>query len=416
MNILFIHQNFPGQFKHLAIHLAQQPGWRVFGLGDAANLRDKPALPGVTVFGYRHQHRKPTGHVYLQGLEDQVRRGQDVLRSLLELKRKGVVLGLIVVHPSWGEALFLREAFPDSKILCYSEFYYRNDGADAGFDPEFPPAVPLDSRCRLHLRNTVHLQAFAIADHIWTPSQWQASQLPEIYRARCSIIHEGIDTDAIRPDPDAVFQVKGLRLTRQDRIVTYVARNLEPYRGFHNFMRALPAIQQANPTAQFVVVGGNEVSYGAKPKDAANWREKLLAEVGDRLDPSRIHFLGKLPYADYLKLLQVSTAHVYLTYPFVLSWSLLEAMAAGCAIVASRTAPVEEVIADGENGVLVDFFDTRGLAEKVSDVQENTARLEPIRVAARATVAGRFDLKRICLPRLVGMLQTITTNALRHVA
>ncbi len=407
MNILFIHQNFPGQFKHLAIHLAQQPGWRVFGLGDAANLKGRPAPPGLTVFGYRHQHRKPTGHAYLQGLEDQVRRGQDVLRSLLALKRKGLVPDLIVVHPSWGEALFLREAFPDSKILCYSEFYYRNDGADAGFDPEFPPTAPLDSRCRLHLRNTVHLQAFAIADQLWAPSQWQASQLPAIYRARCSVIHEGIDTENIRPEPEAVFLVKGLRLTRQDRIVTYVARNLEPYRGFHTFMRALPAIQQANPQAQIAIVGGDEVSYGARPEGAAHWREKLLAEVGDRLDHSRIHFLGKLPYADYLKLLQVSSVHVYLTYPFVLSWSLLEAMAAGCAIVASRTGPVEEVITDGENGVLVDFFDTDAVSTKVSEVLGAQEIFLGMRHKVRATATERYELQCRCLPKQMGMIASM---------
>ncbi len=406
MNILFIHQNFPGQFRHLASHLAQDRKWQVVGLCDASNMHSQRELPGVTTLGYRITHKEPTGHAYLRGLETQVRRGQAVLRSLLELKRKGFEPQVICAHPSWGEALFLREAFPDSKIICYSEFFYRAQGSDVGFDPEFQDPG-LDFLCRLRLRNTVHLQSLDTCDHAWTPSQWQAGQMPAAFRERCSVIHEGIDTEQVRPDPGARFRYNGLSLTASDSVLTYVARNLEPYRGFHVFMRALPSILATNPQTQVVIVGGDEVSYGAPPKDAPNWREKMLAEVGDALDLSRVHFLGKLPYADYLTLLQVSTAHVYLTYPFVLSWSLLEAMAVGCAIVASRTAPVEEVIVDGENGLLVGFFDTAALAKQVSRLLEEPEVFQTMRRRARETVLARYELKQVCLPMQVETLQSL---------
>lgn len=407
MSLLFLHQNFPGQFSHLAGHLAQKLGpGRVIGLGDAKNLRPQRAVAGVQILGYRHPSRPAHGHLYLHSLENQVRRGQAVLRGLLQLKKKGIHPRLICVHPSWGEALFLREAFPDAKILCYSEFFYRTQGSDFEFDPEFPSGG-LDAHCQLRLRNTVHLHALEIADQIWAPSRWQASQLPELYRERCEVIHEGIDTDQLRPDPTACFHAQGLSLTRQDSVVTYVARNLEPYRGFHIFMRALPAILAANPHTQVVIVGGDDVSYGSRPSKTANWRTEMLAEVGAHLDTRRVHFLGKLPYADYLRLLQVSTAHVYLTYPFVLSWSLLEAMAIGCTVVASRTGPVEEVIEEGRNGVLVDFFAVDDLARQVSSILADPEAFQEMRHGARDTVQERYDLHRVCLPRQMEMIEQL---------
>lgn len=407
--ILFLHQNFPGQFRHLARHLAVDQGWRVVGLGEAGNLKRQAAIEGVTTLGYRFAPKQPTGHAYLQGLETQVRRGQAVLRALLKLKQQGFTPQIIVAHPSWGESLFLREVYPKAHIVSYCEFHYAADGADGadvGFDPEFP-APDLDGRCQLRLRNTVHLQALAECDRIWCPSRWQASQIPDAFRAKTTVIHEGIDTRLVAPNPDAVFRHGGLSLARTDPVITYVARNLEPYRGFHRFMRALPAILKAHPKAQVVIVGGDEVSYGRKPNGAPNWREKMLAEVRRNLDLSRVHFVGKLPYTDYLSLLQVSSVHVYLTYPFVLSWSLLEAMAAGCAIVASRTAPVEEVIADGENGWLVDFFDGEALATKVARCLADPALTNAERKLARQAILESYDLPTGALPRQFGLLKEL---------
>lgn len=401
--ILFVHQNFPGQFRHLARHLAVDHGWQVVGLGDAANVQQRPALEGVTIVGYRFTPKKPAGHPYLRGLENQVRRGQAVLRALLKLKQQGFKPWVIVAHPSWGESLFLREAYPEAHIVNYGEFHYALEGADVGFDPEFP-APDVNERCRLRLRNTAHLHALAECDRIWSPSQWQARHIPEAYRAKTAVIHEGIDTRLVAPNSAACFRHGDLTLTEADQVITYVARSLEPYRGFHIFMRALPALLKAHPKAHAVIVGGDEVSYGRAPSDAAHWRAKMLAEVGATLDLGRVHFLGKLPYADYLSLLQVSSVHVYLTYPFVLSWSLLEALAAGCAVVASRTAPVEEVITDGQNGWLVDFFDHVALAERVGECLARPTATEACRQKARQTIVERYDLATRCLPQQVQLL------------
>jgi glycosyltransferase involved in cell wall biosynthesis len=205
------------------------------------------------------------------------------------------------------------------------------------------------------------------------------------------LVHEGIDTDLLGPDPQAQLQLpNGTVVKAGEPVITYVARNLEPYRGFHSFMRALAHVQQQHATCHTIIVGGDEVSYGQKPKDAANWREKMLAQV--KLDPQRTHFLGKVPYDVYRKVLQVSAAHVYLTYPFVLSWSMLEAMASGCLLIGSKTPPVQEVITHGENGLLVDFFDAPAMAQQIAEVLQSPPKtFNPIRHRAQADVSRRFS-------------------------
>lgn len=406
MNILFLHQNFPGQFLHLPVHLARNLGWRVVGMGDAANVASRERLPHITTIGYPHQKTKTAGHIYLQELEEQVRRGQWALKALLRLREKGFTPRVICAHPGWGESLFLREAFPHSKIVTYCEFFYGAENRDFGFDPEFT-RVSLDHLCRLRLRNTVHLLAMETSDHLWASSQWQAGLLPSFRRPACSVIHEGIDTEVARPDPDAHFRHESLDLTAKDSVLTYVARNLEPYRGFHIFMRALPEIMARNSQTHVVIAGGDDVSYGTRPANGTSWREKMLAEVGAELPPARLHFVGKLPYRHYLSLLQISTAHIYLTYPFVLSWSCLEAMSVGCAVIASQTPPVEEVIRHNINGLLVDFFDHAALARQVSSVLQHPDEFLAIRQGARETIKDRYDLHRICLPRQAAMLRSL---------
>ncbi|MEB0233280.1 glycosyltransferase, partial [Undibacterium sp. 10I3] len=233
------------------------------------------------------------------------------------------------------------------------------------------------------------------------PTQWQRQSYPSIVQDRIEVIHDGIDTDTVKPDPAARFQLPdGRWLTSNDEVITFVNRNLEPCRGFMSFMRSLPDLLRARPHAEVLILGGDSVSYGQGLLNMT-WRQALLEEVGSQLDLKRVHFLGKIPYTNFLKMLQISSAHIYLTYPFILSWSMLEAMAAGCVVVGSRTAPVEEVILDQENGYLVDFFDTDALVRIVASICSARESQAQIRLAARQTILDKFDLKRHCLPKQI---------------
>ncbi|TWC42857.1 hypothetical protein FBY03_10138 [Pseudomonas sp. SJZ079] len=386
MKVLFIHQNFPGQFRHIAAHLAQQPGVQVLAIG----REQAPGLPGIRLLRYKpHRSASQHTHPYARSFEDGVLHGQQVLRLLLDLKAKGYRPDVIVAHPGWGETLYTKDAFPRAKLIHFCEYYYQTQGADAGFDPEFP--LEINGAASIRSRNALHLLNLENCDQAITPTHWQHSLHPAAYRDKIQVIHEGIDTVNLGPDAEATLQLpNGKVLKAGEPIITYVARNLEPYRGFHSFMRTLPTILKEHPTCQVVIVGGDGVSYGSKPKDAPNWRIKLLAE--NPVDTNRVHFLGKVPYETYKKVLQVSAVHVYLTYPFVLSWSLLEAMGSGCLIVGSDTAPVREVIRDKENGMLVDFYNTDEIAGRVLQGLVKQEAFSELRQAAYVT-AQRYSIE-----------------------
>ncbi len=383
MRLLVLHQNFPGQFGHLVRAWSQRPGWKVRAIGrDTA-----PGLPGFDgLIRYKpardpHAHQHP----YLRTMESAVLHGQQVARVLLALKRQGFTPDAVLAHPGWGESLFVKDVFPDTRLVHFCEWYYQANGADLGFDPEFP--LSFDDRARVRTWNALHALNLANCDVGVSPTQWQKSRHPEIFQPKITVQHEGIDTLGLCPDPTAWIKTpSGQVLKAGDPVVTYVARNLEPYRGFHVFMRALEQLQRQHLTVHAVIVGGDEVSYGRAPKDAPNWREKMLREV--KLDATRTHFMGKLPRAEYIKVLQVSAAHVYLTYPFVLSWSLLEAMACGVNLVASDTAPVREVVTDGVNGRLVPFADSTAIAAAVGQALLARQETKTMREAAQDCVKG----------------------------
>lgn len=386
MKILIIHQNFPGQFRRIAKNWAERPGWKIIGIG----ARTAPGLDGVRLIRYDlHRTVATHQHPYLRQMEGAVLHGQAVARVLLNLRRSGFIPDVILAHPGWGETLYSKEVYPNVRLIHFSEWFYGTSGSDIGFDPEFPDAF--DSRAKVKTWNALHLLNLEACDAAISPTNWQKSRHPITYQQKIQVAHEGIDTDLLKPDKDACFTTpNGKVLKRGAPIITYVARNLEPYRGFHQFMRALPEIQSQHPNCETIIVGGDDVSYGAKPKGFTSWREKLVNEVS--LDMQRTHFLGKIPYDAYRKVLQVSSAHVYLSYPFVLSWSCLEAMSSGCVVVGSKTPPVQEVIDHGKNGYLVDFFDLENLTDTVLEVLRDESGQKHIRQQAREHVRSRYGL------------------------
>jgi glycosyltransferase involved in cell wall biosynthesis len=407
LRYLFIHQNFPGQFRHVVKALAADPQNEVIGIGETRHIKGRPVLhPGIRVLGYQPNAEGQKGtHHYLRDFEAHIRRGQAVVRLLMKLMdQENFVPDVVVVHPGWGEGLFLRDIFPRAKHLQYFEYFYQGQGGDVGFDPEFPSK--LDDQLRVRIKNSTQLQSLTACDRGISPTQWQKSRYPAELQHKIEVIHEGIDTSVVKPDQNVWVKVNGQRFTAGDEVVTYVARNLEPYRGFHIFMRMLPHLQAMRPNARIIIVGGDDVSYGQRPADGETYRQRYSAQVQDQVDWSKVFFVGKLPYADYLKVLQVSMAHVYLTYPFVLSWSMLEAMSAGCLLVASNTTPVQEVVENGKNGLLVDFFDPTGLANAVADALTSSPKYAILRAQARQTIVDRFDLKTVCLPKTLAWLQS----------
>ncbi len=401
MKILFVHQNFPGQFLHLAPALVQR-GHECLALTDAANPR--PA--GIPVARYRFSPppvdpgATRLGRNYTQVSD----RGVAVARAAAHLRDRGYRPDVILGHSGWGETLFLKEIWPEAALLIYAEFYYRGTGRDIGFDPEFQ--TPGLEATMIAQARAAHLgQALLHADAGVAPTRWQASTFPPAVRRMIEVIHDGIDTDRIAPGPQASLTLPSGRVLRAgDEVLTFVNRNLEPYRGWHVFCRALPAVLAARPQAQVVVVGGEGTSYGPAPAGGSTWKQRLLDEVGPTLDLNRVHFLGRLPHDDLVRLMQVSRVHAYLSYPFVLSWSMLEAMAAGALVVGSRTAPVQEVIADNKNGRLVDFFDAPGWVAALTEALADPDRFQPLRTAARATIKAEYAL-RDCLPRMVAFVE-----------
>jgi glycosyltransferase involved in cell wall biosynthesis len=318
------------------------------------------------------------------------------------MRAQGYSPDAIVAHHGWGESLFLKEVWPQARLGIYCEFYYHAEGADVGFDPEFPAADPGEV-CRVRLKNLNNLLHFEVADAGISPTEWQASTFPQQFREKITVVHDGIDCAALQPNPAVGLTLNGeIKLTREDEVITFVNRNLEPYRGYHVFMRALPEILARRPRARVLIVGADDVSYGARPPEGQKWRDIFIAEVRPRIsdvDWARVHFLGHLPYQHFIPLLQLSTVHVYLTYPFVLSWSLLEAMSVGCAIVASDTEPLREAIRHDETGRLVPFFDTAGLANAVCTLLGDPDARQRLGENARIFAQANYDLKTVCLPK-----------------
>ncbi len=390
MNVLFIHQNLPGQFRHLIRYFLSSPENNVVGIC-------QPQAPGIqdaffkrVVKGVYKPHRKPAKgtHPYMVKVEEAVLNGQGAARTLLGLKEKGFRPDLVFAHIGWGETLYFKDIYPDVPLIGYCEFYYHGEGVDLDFDPEFPGTI--DTRLRVRSWNMIQLSSLVSADTFVSPTEWQKSLYPKELRHKISVIHEGVDTDIVKPESSQRLVLPdGTVLTKDMEVVTYTARGLEPYRGFHVFMRAVGEICRRRPNCHIVITGGDGVHYGKRLPDGLSYREKMLKEVS--IDPRRVHFMGYVPYNTHLEILKVSSAHIYLTIPFVLSWSMMEAMAAGCVIVGSSTPPVEEMIDDRRNGILVDFFSPGEIADRIDEILDDPNRMVYFGQAARNDIVEKYN-------------------------
>lgn len=393
MKLLLIHQNLPAQFKHLIKRYSQDSDHQVVGIcqSHAPALVDPECAQAVVRTYKPKRPPNPKTHNYLYPLEANVLNGQAVAAEVHRLEKEGFKPDLTLVHTGWGEGLYLKEVLPDRPLVGFFEFFYHTRNLDADFDPEFP--LSKDDELRIRTRNALNLLSLDACDCGVSPTEWQKSVHPKEYQPKIHVIHEGIDTEEAAPDPSSTYTLlNGQVLAHDMEVITFSTRSLEPYRGFHVFMRALPEILRRRPNAHVVITGGDDVAYGRKLPDGQTWRENLVAELD--LDMSRVHFLGSVSWPTHLQLLRVSTVHVYLTVPFVLSWSMLEAMSAGCVVIGSDTPPVREVIKHGENGLLVDFFSTRELADAVDEAFDNEKLQKALSDAARLTVVSRYDLKQ----------------------
>ena len=401
MKILFLHRNFPAQFRYLALELAKNPDNQVVFITNNDTLN----LKGIHKIVYKTKRKIPRdSHQYLRFYEDSIIHAQGAAQAVLALKEQGFVPDIIYGH-TWGQTLFMKDIYPEVPLVCFFEWFYNSSGADVGFDGM---ELNVDEKAKLRCKNSHILVDLYSCDAGIAPTNWQKNQFPKEFHDKIKVIHDGVDTDFCVPDENAFFTIKekGITLSAKDSIVTYATRGMEPYRGFPEFMRAVDILLKKRPGIQVVVAGEDRVCYGAKLA-SGTYKEKMLSELG--IDSNRIHFVGGLPLNEYVKLLQISSAHVYLTYPFVLSWSLLDAMAIACPIIASSTPPVLEVMKDGYDGLLTDFHNVNELSEKIEYALDNRLEMKQFGKNARNTVLNNYALKDM-LPKQLAFLNSLVKN------
>ena len=417
MQLLFVHQNFPGQYKHLLRILAAEKKHRLIGLG--INPLKTPLPKGVHYIRYQPK-RGNTAAIHPLVLETETKciRGEACAEAACKLKQQGFSPDLICAHPGWGESLFLKDIWPQAPLLSYQEFFYRAFGFDCAFDPEFGSETKTSWQTCATVRMKTAFMHLVLEASDWniTPTAFQRSSFPNVWQSRMSTIHDGIDTDRASPasQQSPLALPDGTVIAAEEPMVTFVNRAIEPYRGCHTFLRSIPALQKQAPNSRIVIVGSpSGDGYGPSPTAAGSWKEQFLNEIAGSYDPARVHFTGHLSHANYLEVLQHSWVHVYLTYPFVLSWSLLEAMSCGCAVVGSATAPVQELIQHEHNGLLTDFFNPTALADAIAHLLKERSLAKQLGKAARETIVNDYSLQA-CLPRQLALLQLVASRSLSH--
>jgi glycosyltransferase involved in cell wall biosynthesis len=404
MRVLFVHQNAPGQYVHLMRWAKNTPGMTAAAITEHSNQRTDT----VPTIRYKMQTSGDTSRSSaVKRFGESIARAEAAAKAAIVYRDKGFTPDVILGHGAWGETFYLKEVFPKAKLISYAEFYYRSLGQNIGFDPEFDQLTPNAIRT-VSTQNATMTTSLLASDLGQVPTLYQAKTFPPELQQKLEVAFDGIDTDMIAPQRDAQLVLDDGSVFRAgDPVITFINRNFEPYRGYHTFMRALPQIMKHNPKAHVIMVGGDGVSYGQPPPSDKSWKDIFLAEVADRIDLSRIHFVGQVSTNVLHRIYQVSAAHVYLTYPFVLSWSMMEAMSAGCLVIGADVAPVREMLTNNQTGILTDFFDHDQLAQRVLSALEKPDDYRHLRQNARAHIVEKYDLNRVCLPAQIDLINRV---------
>ena len=407
--ILFVHQNFPGQFKFLAPALIKE-NYEVHAIGNEENLKNVDDYPGLEKHTYKILAGSTPGiDMMAVEFESKMLRARFAADKCEELQSKGFNPDLIIAHPGWGESFFLSDIWPEAKVLSYFEWHWNTVNSDIDFDDEFLDEEFYKFTCRkVRARNVFNYSIFENSDAIISPTNYQKATAPDSFRNKISVIHDGIDTKILKPNNNVKITLDAkIMLSKKDKIITFVNRNLEPYRGYHQFMRSLPLIFEENPDVQVFIIGASGKGYGADPPEGQTWKDIFLQEVEEKIDISRVHFLGLIDYNDLISLLQVTSVHVYLSYPFVLSWSFLEAMACGAVVAAADTEPVREVIKDKKNGIIIDFFNAMQIGTEVNKILKHPEKYKEVSKEARKTIVSKYEVSTKSIPNQIKLVKRL---------
>lgn len=401
MNILFLHKDFPVEFKHIAQEFAKDINNNVLFLTN----NPKGQIPKVNKIVYNiDASGLKNCHNYLIEHEEALLHAQSVASLTKELKDSNCKLDAIYTQ-AFGPGLFIKYMFPETPVIVQGEWYNRADGADILFDGR---NLDIDFKTRLRCSNSCMLIDLYSCEACITPTHWQKQQFPKGFHEKIKVIPNGIDTEFFKPDANAKFTVKNknIELSANNKVITYINKGLEPCNSFEQFIEAVSILLKKRLDIQVVIVGEDKVFYRPELFEE-NYKNRTLEKF--EIDLNRVHFIDSLPEDEYLKLLQISSAHVYLTYPTALSDLLLEAMACGCCVVASNTQPVLEVIKNNENGLLVDFFKVNQLVEKIESAIGNKEMLK-IRENARKTILDKYSLEK-ALPQKIKFIEDLINSS-----
>jgi glycosyltransferase involved in cell wall biosynthesis len=400
MHVLFVHQNFPAQFGHIAAYLAQRHGYR------CTFVSEKP--PGHAGGIERIQYQVKGGatrqnHYCSRTFENAVWHTHAVYEALKA--RPDVRPDLIVGHSGFGSTLFLRELYPRCPIINYFEYFYRPTGSDMDFRPDFPSTEL--SRLRARARNAMLLLDLENCDLGYSPTRWQRDRLPPVFHDKVRVVFDGVDTGVWHPEdraPGSPRRLGDRTFAGDVRLVTYATRGMESMRGFDIFMKVARKLCQRRQDVHFLIAGQDRVCYGGDEQvtGGKSFKEWVLAQ--DAYDLSRFTFLGLVPPPVLAQLFAITDLHIYLTVPFVLSWSLMDALACGAPVLASDTGPVREMIEPGKNGLLCDFFDVDGLVETANRVLDAPQEYRHLGAAGVELIRSRYSLD-VCLPQMLQLYQ-----------